>query len=53
VAFKAPFQMNAAWMQLMLAKIKPQTLRYRLLHQTGRLLRSGRRTRLRLSRNWP
>lgn len=36
-----------------LAKAKPQTLRYRLLHQTGRLSRSGRRTRLRLARHWP
>lgn len=65
------FQMNAAWMQLVLAaqdilgfakaltlsgdlaKAKPQTLRYRLLHQAGRLARSGRRTRLRLARHWP
>jgi hypothetical protein len=65
------FQMNEAWMQLVLAaqdilgytkaltltgdlaKAKPQTLRYRLLHQAGRLARSGRRTRLRLARNWP
>jgi Transposase DDE domain group 1 len=36
-----------------LAKAKPQTLRYRLLHQAGRLVRSGRRTRLRLARHWP
>lgn len=36
-----------------LAKAKPHTLRYRLLHQAGRLARSGRRTRLRLSRSWP
>lgn len=36
-----------------LAKAKPQTLRYRLLHQAGRLSRSGRRTRLRLARHWP
>ena len=36
-----------------LAKAKPQTLRYRLLHQAGRLARSGRRTRLRLARHWP
>jgi Transposase DDE domain group 1 len=65
------FQMNEAWMQLVLAaqdivgfakaltltgelaKAKPQTLRYRLLHQAGRLARSGRRTRLRLARHWP
>jgi hypothetical protein len=36
-----------------LAKAKPKTLRYRLLHQAGRLARSGRRTRLRLARTWP
>ena len=36
-----------------LAKAKPQTLRYRLLHQAGRLARSGRRNRLRLARHWP
>ena len=36
-----------------LAVAKPKTLRYRLLHQAGRLLRSGRRTRLRLARSWP
>lgn len=36
-----------------LAKAKPATLRYRLLHQAGRLVRSGRRTRLRLARHWP
>jgi len=65
------FQMNEAWMQLVLAaqdllafakaltltgelaKAKPATLRYRLLHQAGRLVRSGRRTRLRLARHWP
>lgn len=36
-----------------LAHSKPDTLRYRLLHQAGRLARSGRRTRLRLARHWP
>ena len=36
-----------------LAKAKPHTLRYRLLHQAGRLARSGRRTRLRLASHWP
>jgi hypothetical protein len=47
------FAMNEAWMQLVLARAKPQTLRYRLLHQPGRLARSGRRARLRLARDWP
>lgn len=36
-----------------LARAKPETLRYRLLHQAGRISRSGRRTRLRLARQWP
>jgi hypothetical protein len=36
-----------------LARAKPRTLRYRLLHHAGRLVRSGRRARLRLARDWP
>lgn len=36
-----------------LARAKPDTLRYRILHQAGRLARSGRRTKLRLARHWP
>ena len=36
-----------------LARSKPETLRYRLLHQPARLARSGRRTKLRLARHWP
>lgn len=36
-----------------LAAAKPQTLRYRLLHQAERLARCGRRTRLRLACHWP
>ena len=36
-----------------LARSKPHTLRYRLLHQAGRLARSGRHTKLRLARHWP
>jgi hypothetical protein len=36
-----------------LGKAKPGTLPYRLLHQAGRLVRSGRRTRLRLAPHWP
>jgi hypothetical protein len=36
-----------------LARCKPHTLRYRLLHQAGRLARSGRHTKLRLARHWP
>jgi Transposase DDE domain group 1 len=36
-----------------LARSKPHTLRYRLLHQAGRLARSGRYTKLRLAHHWP
>ena len=36
-----------------LARAEPKRLRYRLLHQAGRIVRSGRRTRLRLERSWP
>jgi hypothetical protein len=49
-----------AWAQTMLlhdvtvlAKAEPKTLRYRLLHLAARLVRSGRRLRLRLDANWP
>jgi len=36
-----------------LAAAEPKRLRYRLLHQAGRIARSGRKTRLRLERTWP
>jgi hypothetical protein len=36
-----------------LAKAEPKTLRYRLLHVAARLVRGGRRLRLRLDRTWP
>ena len=36
-----------------LAKAEPKTLRYRLLHVAARLIRGGRRLRLRLDRHWP
>ncbi len=36
-----------------LARAEPKRLRYRLLHQAGRIARSGRRTKLRLERSWP
>ena len=36
-----------------LARAEPKRLRYRLLHQAGRIARSGRRTQLRLQRSWP
>jgi hypothetical protein len=36
-----------------LAKAEPKTLRYRLLHVAARLVRGGRRLRLRLDQHWP
>jgi hypothetical protein len=36
-----------------LSRTEPKTLRYRLLHTAGRLLRGGRRLRLRLDTGWP
>ena len=47
-----------AWMKLIcldgeLATAEPKRLRQRLLHVAGRLVRHGRRTRLRLQADWP
>ena len=36
-----------------LARAEPKTLRYRLLHVAARLVRGGRRLRLRLDQHWP
>jgi hypothetical protein len=36
-----------------LALAEPKRLRHRLLHTAGRLVRSGRRAKLRLARDWP
>jgi hypothetical protein len=36
-----------------LARAEPKRLRYRLLHTAGLIVRSGRRTRLRLATSWP
>ncbi|MDQ2759224.1 MAG: IS1380 family transposase [Actinomycetota bacterium] len=46
------------WMKLIcltgeLASAEPKRLRHRLLHTAGRLVRHGRRTRLRLQADWP
>jgi Transposase DDE domain group 1 len=46
------------WMKLLcldgeLAKAEPKRLRHRLLHVAGRLVRHGRRTRLKLQADWP
>jgi hypothetical protein len=47
-----------AWLKLLaldgdLAKAEPKALRYRILHAAGRLVRSGRRRRLKLAATWP
>lgn len=47
-----------AWLRLIaldgtLARAEPKTLRYRILHAAGRLVRGGRRRRLKISRTWP
>jgi hypothetical protein len=47
-----------AWAQALtldgeLRLAEPKRLRHRLLHTAGRLVRSGRRTKLRLARDWP
>lgn len=47
-----------AWTKLIcltgeLATAEPKRLRHRLLHVAGRLVRHGRRTRLRLQADWP
>jgi Transposase DDE domain group 1 len=47
-----------AWTQLLccdgdLATAEPKRLRYRLLHVAARIIRSGRRTRLRIAASWP
>jgi hypothetical protein len=36
-----------------LARAEPKRLRHRLLHTAGRIVRHGRRTRLRLPNDWP
>jgi hypothetical protein len=46
------------WMKLIcldgqLATAEPKRLRHRLLHVAGRVVRHGRRTRLRLQADWP
>ena len=47
-----------AWLRLLaldgaLAKAEPKTLRYRILHAAGRLVRSGRRRFLKIAAAWP
>ncbi len=47
-----------AWTQALalegeLSRCEVKRLRYRLIHQAGRLVRGARQTRLRLERSWP
>jgi hypothetical protein len=47
-----------AWLKLLaldgdLAKAEPKTLRYRVLHTAARLVRGGRRRRLKIQAAWP
>jgi hypothetical protein len=47
-----------AWLRLLaldrdLANAEPKTLRYRILHAAARLVRTGRRRRLKISAAWP
>ena len=47
-----------SWLRLLaldgdLAKAEPKTLRYRILHAAGKLVRGGRRRRLKIPATWP
>src|SRR5262249_60669776 len=47
-----------AWLKLIaldgdLAKAEPKTLRYRIFHAAGRLVRGARRRRLKIAATWP
>jgi Transposase DDE domain group 1 len=47
-----------AWLRLLLldgdlARAEPKTLRYRLLHTSARLIKGGRRIRIRIPATWP
>jgi len=47
-----------SWLRLIaldgdLARAEPKTLRYRVLNAAGKLVRGGRRRRLKISRTWP
>ena len=47
-----------SWLRLIaldgtLARAEPKTLRYRILHAAGKLVRGGRRRRLKISGTWP
>jgi hypothetical protein len=47
-----------AWLRLLalsgeLAKAEPKTLRYRLLHTAGRIIRGQRKRKIRIPETWP
>jgi hypothetical protein len=47
-----------AWLRLIaldgdLARAEPKTLRYKILHAAGKLVRGGRRRRLKIPATWP
>jgi hypothetical protein len=51
-------QILLAWLKLLaldgnLAKAGPKTLRYRVLHAAARLVRGGRKRRLKIQATWP
>jgi Transposase DDE domain group 1 len=51
-------QILLAWLKLLaldgdLARAEPKTLRYRVLHAAARLVRGGRRRRLKIQASWP
>jgi hypothetical protein len=51
-------QILLAWLKLLaldgdLAKAEPRTLRYRVLHSAARLVRGGRKRRLKIQATWP
>ncbi len=47
-----------SWLRLIaldgdLARAEPKTLRYQVLHAAGKLVRGGRRRRLKIPASWP
>ncbi len=51
-------QILLGWLKLLaldgdLARAEPKTLRYRVLHAAARLVRGGRRRRLKIQASWP
>lgn len=51
-------QIRLAWLKLLaldgdFAKAEPKTLRYRVLHAAARLVRGGRKRRLKIQATWP